>query len=82
MNPHDPTDPDHLTSPERAAAREQAKVVREKVIECGGCACCLNRDRNTEGWGRALCGLQPAQVFPKCDFDPDPDRIYAPENIA
>jgi hypothetical protein len=81
MNPHDPTDPDFLTRPERAAAREQAKPLRDKVIECGGCTCCKHRDRATEGPTRAACGLSPPQAFPKCDFDPDHDRLYSRENL-
>jgi hypothetical protein len=71
-------DPDDLTGPERAAARAQARPVRDQVNASGGCFCCLNRDRDSEGWGRANCGLAPPAKFkgPTCAFRPDNDRIY------
>ncbi len=71
-------DPEDLTGPERAAARAQGKRAREQVNACGGCACCLHRDRATEGWNRALCGLKPPATFKDkdCTFAPDYDVIY------
>lgn len=75
------TDPEKLTDPEWRAARAQAEArlpaVVAKVVACGGCYCCTNRDRRTEGWDLALCGLKPAAEFRKrgCRFDPDMARI-------
>lgn len=76
-------DPEDLTGPERATERERAKRVREQVNAMGGCFCCLNRDRDSEGWGRANCGLPKPAVFKgvNCEFKPDNDRLYCPGNI-
>lgn len=75
--PHDPHDPDFLTGPERAAARAQAKPMVKEAKAHGGCWGCLNRDRDTEGWGRALCGLKPPARFQskQCVFKPDYERL-------
>lgn len=66
-------DPEDLTGPERAAERALAKRLREQVRAHGGCACCVHRDPDSEGWGRALCGLAPPALFKgaACIFEPD-----------
>ena len=80
MTAHDPTDPDHLTGPERAAARAQAKPLLDRVNACGGCFCCTKRNTTTESlqFGLAECGLHPPAQFKKqrCEFTPDFDRLY------
>lgn len=82
-NKRTPPSPDALTRPERSAEVRGARKVLEQVKE-RGCFCCLRRDRATEGWDMALCGLSPPANFmgPTCKFDPDWDRLYSPENIA
>lgn len=72
-----------MTRPERAAQRQQGRVLVQKVKACGGCFCCTRRDRSTEAWGRALCGkLMPARFLKAgCEFDPEYSRIYSRENV-
>ena len=78
-------DPTPLTPPENAAERGAGWKAVDKVKACGGCYCCHNRDKASEGWGTALCGLKPAQEFPKCvqagKFSADHSRIYGRENV-
>ena len=55
-----------LTRPERARAVAEARRIRERISESGGCAYCTRRDR-TFGIGRiATCGLEPRRQFPRC----------------
>lgn len=57
---------DALSTPERGCARLQARRVRQRVQEDGGCCYCLHRDR-TFAVGRLFaCGLSPPKAFPKC----------------
>ena len=75
-----------LTPPEDRTERDNGWKVVDRVKACGGCACCLNRDRETEGWGAAVCGLVPSLAFPACcgktpGFRPDYDRIYSREMV-
>lgn len=75
-------DLDALTRPERAVEVRDARKVL-KIVQQHQCFCCLRRDRDTEGWGKAACGLPRPALFngPGCQFDPDWDRIYAKENV-
>lgn len=70
--------PDDLTPTERSCERAQAKEAREVANKCGGCFCCLKRDRSTEAFGLAECGLKPQARFKKhgCTFHPDYSRLY------
>lgn len=72
-----------LSRPERAAMRRQGRELVQRVKACGGCFCCTRRDRETEAWGRALCGKPKPARFMKhgCDFDPEFSRIYGRERI-
>lgn len=78
-------EPMPLTPPERAAERAAGWKAVDRVKSHGGCFCCLNRDRSTEGWDTSVCGLKPALQFPDCvkrnKFSPDFGRIYGRENI-
>lgn len=78
-----PLDPLALTRPEHATNKSQGMETVNRIKACGGCFCCHRRNRATEGWGRANCGMvKPAEFLkPGCQFDPDFDRIYSPENV-
>jgi hypothetical protein len=56
---------DDLTRPERACEVRDAKEKRAEILRRGVCGCCLNRDRNSEGWGRAVCSIQ-GRAYPHC----------------
>lgn len=72
-----------LSRPERATQRRQGKALVARVKACGGCFCCRRRDKDSEAWGRALCGKPTPARFLKagCDFDPEYSRIYGREVI-
>lgn len=68
---------DALTKPERTCSRAQARTIRARVLEDGGCCYCTRRAGLFETVGRrAACGLEPPKQFPLCialaggfDFD-------------
>jgi hypothetical protein len=73
----DTLDPEKLTAPELRTARLEARRLLKQVEACGGCFCCSRRDRASEGWERANCGLNPPAIFKgaRCTFDPDLARL-------
>lgn len=58
-----------LTKPERAADRAQRRRIAAKIHACGGCGCCVHRDKNSEAWNRAYCS-QASRSFPLCTKTP------------
>lgn len=73
---------DALTRPERTCSRAQARTIRGRVLEDGGCCYCTRRAHLFDTVGRrALCGLTPPKRFPLCvllkdgfDFDEEAFR--------
>lgn len=66
-----------LSRPERGCARTQARHIRERVRDDGGCCYCTRRAGIFENVGRrAVCGISTPKAFPACvsapggfDFD-------------
>lgn len=56
---------DAYTPPERACERAKARIVAAEIHRRGGCGMCLNRDRNTAGWGMGIC-IIASRSFPLC----------------
>lgn len=58
---------DSLSRPERGCARQQARRIRARVHDDGGCCYCTRRAGLFVGIGRiAACGLDPPKAFPAC----------------
>lgn len=62
-----------LTVPERTCSRAQSRVIRQHVVQDGGCCYCTHRCGLFDTPGRrALCGLEPPRAFPACVAMPNP----------
>lgn len=61
------THADDLSRPERGCARTQARKIRARVHDDGGCCYCTRRSHIFDTIGRlAACGLEPPKAFPAC----------------
>jgi hypothetical protein len=73
--------PEDFTRPERGAAVYQARRLRTRIRDAGGCAHCTRRDQTFEALGhRAACGHVPPKSFPACvelpgGFELDEDTL-------
>lgn len=61
-----------LSRPERGCARSQARRIRERIHDDGGCCYCTKRAGIFQTVGRlAVCGLTPPKAFPACVAAPE-----------
>jgi hypothetical protein len=57
-----------LTDPEHKVERGVRKRIVARVIQCGGCGMCANRDRGQDAWDRGFCSVRN-RTFPFCLHD-------------
>lgn len=57
------------TKPERFVERGQRRRIVAEINQRGGCACCLNRDKSADAWGRSFC-TGKSRCFPLCLHTP------------
>lgn len=54
-----------LTDPEAKVERGIRKRIVAKIVKCGGCGLCLNRDKDQDAWDRGFCKVK-GRTFPFC----------------
>jgi hypothetical protein len=55
-----------LTRPENYGELQQRRRIAAKIAQAGGCAMCLNRDKDVLAWGRSVCKANNARAYPLC----------------